>query len=233
MEGMADPASPEALLRALGRLARGLTTLFWGLPVALVVLVKTATKTSAELEYFDFIPPVAVCAWLVYGIWQLGAFRPSERVWQRTLDKSRILSLVCLGLSPFLYFWVRFPSQSYFFWQVVGLAISGILLLAALNAALRRLVAMLPDQMLRQEVRLFTSLNLGLLAGFPLAGLLLMLLLRLGYLPGAVRDFLVQVELVNPWMMVFLCLIPLSMTMALLWKIRETVHAAIFSREAI
>jgi len=44
------------LLRSLGRLARGLSALFWGLPVALIVCVQAA-KTDAP-ERFGAVPPL-------------------------------------------------------------------------------------------------------------------------------------------------------------------------------
>ena len=39
---MADPVPNPELLRALGRLARGLSALFWGLPTALIIGVRAA-----------------------------------------------------------------------------------------------------------------------------------------------------------------------------------------------
>ena len=54
----AETKPDPALLRALGRLARGLSVLFWGLPIALIFCVQ-ATQT----DYFEnlrvFRPAVA------------------------------------------------------------------------------------------------------------------------------------------------------------------------------
>src|SRR5882724_6755998 len=98
---MTDIAPNAELLRSLGRLVRGLSTLFWGLPVALIVCVQTA-ETQA-FHSFNILPPVAATGWLVYGLWHLGHFQRQERIWVRALDRAKILALVDLGLSPFLF----------------------------------------------------------------------------------------------------------------------------------
>ena len=45
---MPDPAPNPELMRSLGRLVRGLSALFWGLPLALVVCPNTATFELVE-----------------------------------------------------------------------------------------------------------------------------------------------------------------------------------------
>ena len=83
---MAEPAPNADLLRSLGRLARGLSALFWGLPIALVVCAQTA-----KAEWFKslgIVPPLATTSLLVYGLWQVGHFQKQERVWRASLDRS-------------------------------------------------------------------------------------------------------------------------------------------------
>src|SRR5260370_30504855 len=100
---MSEPEPNAELLRSLGRLVRGLSALFWGLPIALIACVQTA---KAEwLKSFGIMPPLASTGLLVYGLWQLGDFQKQERVWRSALDRGRILSLIVFGLSPFLYWW--------------------------------------------------------------------------------------------------------------------------------
>src|SRR4051812_16042477 len=100
---MAEPAPKAELLRALGRLVRGLSALFWGLPTAFIVCYYTA-KAEA-LKSFGVVPPLATTALLVFGLWQLGDFQKQERVWRNALDRTTILSLFNFGLSPFLYWY--------------------------------------------------------------------------------------------------------------------------------
>src|SRR5579859_6568280 len=150
---------PE-LMRALGRLVRGLSALFWGLPAALVICFHTARADS--LKSFGIVPPVVCTGLLLHGVWQMSSFQKQERVWRRALDRALWLSMINLGLSPFLYWWNKMPGNVFFTIMVVLLIVSGLLFLGSLNAVLRRLGDMLPDETLRQETRQFTALNLNL-----------------------------------------------------------------------
>src|SRR3954451_6858710 len=105
--------TPNAeLLRSLGRLVRGLSALFWGLPVALIVCFQTA-KTDT-LRNYDIFPAIAVTAWLLFGLWLLGSFQKQERIWHSALDRAKLLAMINLGLSPFLYWWNQMPDQHFF-----------------------------------------------------------------------------------------------------------------------
>ena len=219
------PPNPE-LLRALGRLVRGLSALFWGLPVALAVCVQTVRLDM--LRTFGVLPPVLVTGWIVYGLWQFGFFQKQERVWIHALDKAKWLALVNLGLSPFIYFWSRLPDVPLYFIMVLILALSGLLFLAALNTVLYRLTAMLPDESLRQETRYFTMINRYLVAGILLLGVAVFILLRFPELLESAGIFLQELHPAGPWLLVFLVLLPLAMTMALIWKIKEVILDSVF-----
>src|ERR1043166_3802631 len=106
---MPERASNPELMRSLGRLVRGLSALFWGLPAALVVCFHTAKAEG--LKSFGTVPPLVCTGLLVFGLWQLGAFQKQERVWRNALDTARIFGLVNFGLSPFLYWSSRIPSN--------------------------------------------------------------------------------------------------------------------------
>ena len=97
-------------------------------------------------------------------------------VWQIALDRVLFLGCADLGLAPFLYWWHRMPFVPLYSVAVSFLAVGSLLFLASLNGLLRRLTAMLPDESLRQETRLFTRLNRALL-GFVVASLLAYLVL--------------------------------------------------------
>src|SRR5437879_2924771 len=161
---MSDPVPNADLLRSLGRLVRGLSALFWGLPAALIVCFYTAKAEG--LKSYGLAPlarPLAATGLLVYALWQLGGFQKQERVWRNALDRARILSLINFGLSPFLYWWNRVPGQAFFLAMVIAFALSGLLFLGSINLMLQRLGAMLPDETLRLETKQFTTLNLNLL----------------------------------------------------------------------
>src|SRR5271157_4046246 len=126
---MSDPAPTAQLLPSLRRLVRGLSALFWGLPSALVLCFYTV-KTEG-FKYFGVCPPLVCTAWLAYGLWHLGAFQKQERVWRAALDRAQILSLINLGLSPFLYWSSRVPGNLFLLLMVVFLTLSGLLFLGS------------------------------------------------------------------------------------------------------
>src|ERR1035437_11097924 len=158
---MPDPAPNAELLRSLGRLVRGLSALFWGLPMPLIACFYTAK--GDWLKPFGIVPPLVTTGLLAYGLWQLGEFQKQERVWRTALDRARLFGLINFGLSPFLYWWNKVPNNTFFLAMVMVLTLSALLFLGSLNLVLRRLGAMLPDEALRLEIRQFTTLNLNLL----------------------------------------------------------------------
>jgi hypothetical protein len=213
-------------MRSLGRLVRGLSALFWGLPVALVVCFHTARSDGSGS--FGVIPPVAVTAALFYGLWLMSAFQRQERVWQRALDCSMLLALVNIGLSPFLYWWSRVPESLFFFSMAIAATVSGLFFLGSLNIVLQRLGAMLPDEGLRVETRQFTALNLNMLAATVLIICGYLALRQLKNVPFWLEVIENALERGSSWFLVLLVLLPLAMTMALLWKVKEVILESIF-----
>src|SRR3954462_10452403 len=99
---MPDSAPNSDLLRSLGKLVRGLSALFWGLPITLILCVWIAY--SSWLKSAGWLPPILAHGLLLYGLWQLSGFQTQERVWRRAVDVASVLAIVNLGLSPFLFF---------------------------------------------------------------------------------------------------------------------------------
>jgi hypothetical protein len=139
-----EPAPNAELLRSLARLVRGLSALFWGLPLALIVCVWTANPHW--VKSFGVVPPILSTGLLVYGLLMLGSFQKQERVWRTALDRALIISLINCGLSPFLYWWSKVPANAFFLLMVVLQALVALLLLGSLNLMLQRLGAMLPTK---------------------------------------------------------------------------------------
>src|SRR6185295_10296971 len=224
------PAAPKVeLLHSLGRLVRGLSALFWGLPIALVVCVQTAK--SEWLRPLGITPPIAATALLFYGVMSLGHFQKQERVWNRALDRARFFALINLGLSPFVYWWSKIPSQPFFLLSLEVMALSGLLFLFSLNPLLVRLTAMLPDETLRLETKFFTTVNRCLVLATLLGLLFYFGLGRMKALPHQVNEFLNLVDRIGLWLILFLVLLPVAMTMALLWKVKEVILASVFGGE--
>ena len=223
---MPDPAPNAELLRSLGRLVRGLSALFWGLPITLIACFYTAKAES--LKAFGIAPPLVTTALLAYGLWQLGDFQKQERVWRASLDRAKLLSLFNLGLSPFLYWWNKVPMNLFFLVMVLLLAISALLFLGSVNLVLRRLGAMLPDEALRLETRQFTALNLNLLLVTFVLALLYVGAGQVHEPPLWLATLLNAMEHGSLWFLIVLILLPLAMTMALLWKTKEVILDNVF-----
>jgi len=223
---MPDAAPNPELMRSLGKLVRGLSCLFWGLPIALIVCFHTVRLEA--IHTYGVIPPLASTGLLVYGLWMMSDFQKQERIWRRALDLALVLGLIASGLSPFLYWLNRVPSNLFFLNVVIGLALVAVLFLASLNLVLRRLGAMLPDEALRVETRQFTTFNLCLLLVTLVLGAVAAVLHQTPHLPrvlGAVSEI---IERTSFWFLVLLVLLPLAMTMALIWKTKEVIVESVF-----
>jgi hypothetical protein len=235
---------PE-LLRSLGRLVRGLSALFWGLPLALIVCVGTASY--GWFEAFGVLPGLAVTGLLAFGLWQLGSFQKQERPWRTILERAQVLALINFGLSPFLFFWNHLPQELFFRLMMVALGFTALFFLFALNLVLLRLGAMLPDEALRLEIQHYTALNRNLLIALMtiIATYLVVTRFVLRFFPQIPRwpeqlDLLslqiaipaLGVEISSAWLALLmacvLVLLPLSMTMALIWKTKEVILENVF-----
>jgi hypothetical protein len=225
-------AAKADLMRALGRLVRGLSTLFWGIPLTLAADVETArTDWLDVLGGLSFAPALVLSGLLWHGLRQMRGFQRQERVWHEALDHAEAFAIINTGLAPFLYWWHRFPLVPFYFVCVNFLAVSGFLFLIHINHVLRRLAAMLPDEMLRVETRTFASLNTWMLSG---ALGCLGASLALAHFWGATRLFggrFFNLQTIGEWLVLFLTLMPVAVTLALLWKIKEAIFTSFFEVE--
>ena len=234
----AAPRANAGLLPSLGRLVRGLSALFWGLPIALVICVQTA-KTD-WLGPVGLVAPLLPTGLLLVALLFLGSFQPQERVWRGALDRAKTLAIINVGLAPFLYWWNRLPWQPFYTAVVNLMLITGLLFLFAVNPVLLRLTAMLPDETLRAETRLFTSINRGfLIAGiaFLLGYFALAYVTRLPQVtmrvPQIVADFLTIWERgFGEAILLLLVLPPIAISMALIWRTKEVILASVFGQES-
>jgi len=216
---------PE-LLRSLGKLARGLSALFWGLPATLIACAETARADF--LRPYEIVPALVTNALLLFGLRQIGNFQRQERPWRAALDRAKLLGLVNLGLCPFLFWFNRMPELNYFRDAIFVLVISALLFLFNLNVVLKQLGAMLPDETLRHDINHFTTLNRWMLAVWLIVvaatGIAQSLDLPRRLSPAAVA-FIAQGE---GAILLFLGLSPLAVTMALIWKTKEIIFESVF-----
>jgi hypothetical protein len=215
------------LLRSLGKLARGLSALFWGLPASLIVCAETARIEL--LKPIGIVPALVVNALLLFGLWQMGDFQKQERPWRNALDRAKLLGLVNFGLSPFLFWFSRMPEQLFFRAVIFVLILSAILFLFNLNVVLKQLGAMLPDETLRQETRQFTLFNRWLLVGWLVFVAASIAVPQMFDLPAMINPkILFWLQHAEIAVLLFLGLAPLAITMALIWKTKETILDSVF-----
>lgn len=214
------------LLRSLGRLVRGLSALFWGLPLALFVCVQSAKMDW--LQPFNIFPALAATGLLLFGLFQIGSFQKQERPWRAALDRAKLLALINCGLSPFLFWWNCVPDNSFFSFTLALLALSGVLFLSSLNRVLQQLGDMLPDQSLRHEMRQFTALNRYMLAAVLLLAAVFLAMVQVREVPASLERIFFLVNQLGQWLLLFLALLPLALTMALIWKTKEIVLEGVF-----
>ena len=157
------------------------------------------------MKSLGFIPALAATGLLLYGLWQMGDFQKQERPWRNALDRAKLLGLVNFGLCPFLYWHNRMPRAAFFTAAVFVLVLSAVLFLFNLNVVLKQLGAMLPDETLRHETRLFTALNRWLLAFLLFLGIAyVVFLLRALQMPLGIRHPVVWLNRLGLWLLTFL-----------------------------
>jgi hypothetical protein len=223
---MENSAPDPELLRSLGKLARGLSALFWGLPATLLV---SAVTLRANFEPFGMVPPLAANLLLLFGLSLMGSFQKQERPWMNALDRAKLIGLVNLGLCPFLFWLNRMPADNYFRAAVFVLVLSSLLFLFTLNVVLQRLGAMLPDETLRHDINQFTALSRSLLVTwFVLVVLLIAIVLVPGLAARLGPAILFFVEHSAVVILLLVGLSPVAITMGLIWKTKEVIFDSVF-----
>jgi hypothetical protein len=111
------------------------------------------------------------------------------------------------------------------------LAMSGFLFLIQINQMLRRLAAMLPDEMLRTETRTFVSLNTWMLSAALGSLAVYIALTDWRGAPRLIGRHWADLQILGEWLVLFLTLMPTAVTLALLWKIKEAIFTGFFEIE--
>lgn len=224
---MAETAPNPELLRSLRKLASGLVCLFWGLPLTLLVCVR-GVQTDL-LGRMGIVPPLLATGLLLFGTWQLGAFQRQERIWVAAQNRAQLLATLNLGLSPFIYWFSQVSGNEYFAFAALLFQLGSLMFLTTVNTLLERLGAMLPDETLRAETRLFTAVNRWLIMILLVLAVLFFVGIRS---PDMASRFPHLLEIIAQNRMLFtlpFVLIALAMTMALLWKTKEVILESVFS----
>lgn len=221
-----SPPSPE-LLRSLGKMLRGLSALFWGLPIALIASVQSQTFPGGQ--GLAALLPCAANGLLFFGLTQLAHFQPQERIWRQALDRAKVLAIMNIWLSPFLYFRVRLPHIPHYDLAVDVLYLSSLLFLYNYNLVLFRLTFMLPDENLRSDAKMLARWSRAILGIAVLVSLAYLTMLRGGWAPSFIHFPFQVMEMNHWWMAIVPLLMPVAMMMTLTWKVKELVIDGVFN----
>ena len=232
---------------SLRQLVRGLELLFWALPFVLLVCVQE--MLSPEWESWGAMPLFFSTVILWFGASRLRHFQPQERIWQSAVKITEVLALLMAGLSPFLH-WIQIlpelsasgysAGQKHIIYSTIIFCTASIMFLLNLNHVLTRLGAMLPDPILRADIKLFVTLNFILF--LPL--LLAMWCCRLsdgifGVLQHQAPSMAesigspVSLEHFMKASVIWIATLIIATTMAMMWKTRESVLNGVFSLEPV
>lgn len=217
------------VIPALARVVRGLSALFWGLPFALLITTKTAL--GDPWQSWGLLPGLFTTGLLGYGIYELRKFQPGERIWISALERAQVLGLMVFALTPCAQWWNRVPEEPFFFGGILLLLAAGLTFLLSLNRVLLRLAAMLPDETLRTETRFFVRWNTRLILALGVLLAAYFVLVRTPSLPAAIVPFVLVFDLVKTWLILLLALVPVALTMTLLWKTKEVILAGVFGAD--
>ncbi|MFM1943928.1 MAG: hypothetical protein RI897_2910 [Verrucomicrobiota bacterium] len=218
------PLCPNELRQHVSQLTRGLSCLFWGLPISLVLAIQTLTSTRiGNLGPASALAPSASFLLLLYGLLLLGKFHRHHLPWTQALERTRLLALTNLGLSPFLHWYQRVPDSPFFAASVGLLALFYVAFLLSLTGSIRQLALLLPDPLLQVEVLAFSRLIAICLLLLPCIAIAWTSAIYWSNSPLHLRLLLQTLEPFRILVFLFLTLLPLSITMSLLWKCKETI----------
>jgi hypothetical protein len=204
---------------------RGLSAVFWGLPLALLAFARHFL--AWWIAPYDLLLPGVAAACITLGLVQMGRWHARERLWQRCLYEAQLAGLLVVGLTPFLFLWNRAPGEAFYERAVALLLVSSLILLLAVIRALSRLAAMLPDPLLRTDARLFQAVTYLSVAALVVVAATVYW--RGG--PLSLGEFLTlprrPSDLWRHSMLLLLGLVPVALGMAVSWKAKEVVLALI------
>lgn len=214
-------------LASLASVLRGLSAIFWGLPLALLAFARHFLILWPTI--YDLCLPIIATVLLLFGVSRVGRLHPQERIWQRSLLVAQLLALLLVGLSPFLYLWSRAPGYEFYARAVLLLVAASFVFVLALTRVLQRLAAMLPDEPTRGDARLFHGLSCYVVA--VLAGVAITIYVRLSPIP--LSEFLALPR--QPFgfgrqaLLLLLTLVPVAMAMSIAWKLKEVVMGMVLT----
>ena len=170
-------------------------------------------------------------------------------MWQGTVNFAQVLALLMVGLVPFLHWQQQITSdtmtwsqmseaQKHIVYSTCIFFTASMMYVLNLNHVLARLAAMLPDPILRADVRLFVYLNFGL---FLLLVIGLWMHQKADVVFLGLREFAPAfAESIGSYLglaammkaaILWAATLVVTLTMTMLWKTKEAILNSVFSIE--
>ena len=199
-------------------ISRGFLCLFWGLPVGLMLF--TGAISLAVFRQFR-LPAYVIGVLIAYcGVLHLRRTGSLTPLWNRRLRMAILLALLQVYLAPFLHWWERAPTQSYFTANVIVLLFATAWAFFVINMLAAELARVLRDNTFRIESQLsaWISFFLMLLPLFEVLAVSAALQASAG--GSSLVEFIPALFLLPRWASAFI-VVPFTLTMAVAWKAKE------------
>lgn len=211
-------AGPQLESRDLVALAQGLSCWLWGIPAAVLLSIR---EMPFEWGMPFQVPLFAVPYLLVLvGAFKMARIRSCGDRWRSEARRALGLCLFALYLAPFLFWWRRWPQSVYLMGNVWVLIACGIALLAQVNRLVRSLGAALGDPALAAEAELFRAV-VWIVLGLPTLAAFVYVIAASFRTGEHVTLRFEAALLATPSWGLALLLVPLSITLALVWRAKD------------
>ncbi len=230
-------ATPAAQVSAadLVRLTQGLYFIFWGLLVTVLVAAQTVVLLWVRAFSEVFLAGGVVAT--LMGTWRLQQARlhalPDESTgpqWRNRVGRLRGVATLLAYFCVLFYMWRGVPDNFYLQLNAAAFVATGIVYLMMLNRTITTLAAFVGRKQMALEARLFTAANIVLLFlpfAAALAYIVLMAVLRQTSLLEEFRQLLQRISL----LVAIVVLLPVSLTLALVWAAKDTLVQELVSRD--
>ena len=218
----AKPMTPAQILC----LAKGFSRIFWG-----VFLMVGLFLSQAGLEVFHGIriPAYVLGAGLIsWGLWLLQSAGPTGRRWQRRTRMALGLTFLIIYFAPFITWWRAMPYENLFLINVLGLLLSGMLILLLVNLLAAETFSLFEERGGRVESQAFAFGVVILMIAPFLIGLLFALVASLRYNAPFAEEIWTTINRVPIWLYVATTL-PCSLTMVASWKAKSICYQRLWN----
>ena len=217
--------TPGQLLRS----ARGFTSLFWGIPMMLLLM-----SGAVSIQSFSYmrLPPYLIGVLIMYmGMMFLYRMSPPTPRWRRLVRQGILFSFLLVYFSPIVHWWLRRPDELFYLLNMFLLIVCvswGLLVINLLAAELGR---RMDDRAFLIEAQLCGWAAVTLVIGPALAIGTIAVIEMIRAKCGLYEGVLYAYHAVPHWILA-LFLLPFTLTMASSWQAKRRCIVALKQLDA-